>query len=251
MAASHFMDEISSRASFSALAERVSKMLPEPLAPSAADAPAQATEASPTTESTEQDARLAPLIELCKENPDLVGWIRIEGTSVDYPVMQTPSDPEFYLSHDFTRGQSKSGTPFLDHRSDPAQPAPRSVIYGHHMKSGAMFASLARYEDKEFLDRHRLIRFDTIHGAGDYEVMAVVKYSAASGDFGLENFLEDNGEAAFNAFVRSATENSLYETGVAASLGDSLLCLATCEYSQYDGRILIVAKKMATPPVSR
>jgi sortase B len=97
--------------------------------------------------------------QLHEQNPDMVGWVKIEGTAINYPVMYTPNDGDFYLNHGFDKQKSKSGVPFIDQRCSINPPATNIIIYGHHMKNGTMFADLAKYKDKKFWQDHPVVRF--------------------------------------------------------------------------------------------
>ena len=115
------------------------------------------------------------------ENSDMIGWIRIEGTNIDYPVMQSPDRPDYYLHHDFYKKKSSYGTPYLSEMCRYEDPRTSLLISGHHMKNGSMFASLQNYTEKEYFLEHPYVQFDTTCQAGSYEVAAVIKLSA-SGD---------------------------------------------------------------------
>lgn len=80
----------------------------------------------------------------------MVGWIKIDGTAIDYPVMYTPNDGDFYLTHGFNKQKARNGVPFIDQRCTVEPPGTNIIIYGHHMKNGTMFADLAQYKDKNF-----------------------------------------------------------------------------------------------------
>ncbi|MEG0662116.1 MAG: class B sortase, partial [Anaerovoracaceae bacterium] len=109
---------------------------------------------------------------LHEENPDIAGWVQIEGTIIDYPVMQTVDEPEYYLRRNFKKEDSLAGTPFMDANSDMRIPSKNLMIYGHNMKNGTMFHSLLEYEEKEYFDAHPTVRFDTLDGPGEYEIIA-------------------------------------------------------------------------------
>ena len=117
------------------------------------------------------------LAALYQKNNDLVGWVEVEGTKIDYPVMQTKDegeDPEFYLHRDFDKEYSDSGTPFMDVSSDIYVPTWNWLIYGHHMKSGIMFHDLVKYEDREFYEKHPTFEFETINQNGQSDTFQVI-----------------------------------------------------------------------------
>ena len=121
---------------------------------------------------TDYETRLKPAAEakqilpeynlLYQENTDLAGWVKIEGTRINYPVMSTPEEPEFYLHRsDFYRQESYSGTPFIG--QDYQAENPILMLFGHHMRNGTMFSDLMKYQDDSFWGNHRTIQFDTLY----------------------------------------------------------------------------------------
>jgi sortase B len=186
------------------------------------------------------------LAALHEQNPDIVGWIKIDDTRVDYPVMWTPDDPEFYLRRNFQKEDSVAGTPFLDAAS--TMPGSSNwLIYGHNMKNGTMFHDTLKYEDKAFYDGHKTIHFDTLEGEGLYEIVAVCYtqiYEENAQVFKYYQYASIVDEASFNAYVQGVKALSIYDTGVTPVWGDQLITLSTCEYSVEDGRFIIVARKV-------
>ena len=186
------------------------------------------------------------LAALHEQNPDIVGWIKIDDTRVDYPVMWTPDDPEFYLRRNFQKEDSVAGTPFLDAAS--TMPGSSNwLIYGHNMKNGTMFHDTLKYEDKAFYDGHKTIHFDTLEGEGLYEIVAVCYtqiYEENAQVFKYYQYASIVDEASFDAYVQGVKALSIYDTGVTPVWGDQLITLSTCEYSVEDGRFIIVARKV-------
>ena len=99
------------------------------------------------------------------ENTDMVGWILIEDTNIDYPVMQTPTDPTYYLKHDFEKNYTDYGCPFMQADCDALCPSDNLIIYGHNMKDGSMFADLAKYRSKDFWQTPNPVWFATELGS--------------------------------------------------------------------------------------
>ena len=187
--------------------------------------------------------------EVFAQNDDLIGWISIPGTRIDYPVMQTKDDPDFYLKHAFDKSYSNYGVPYAAENCD-ADISDNMVLYGHHMNNGSMFSDLCKYEDEDFYREHKTIYFDTLGGYGEYEVIAAFKTVAYSeSGFQYYHFVNAESEAAFDEYVAKCKELSLYDTGASAAYGDKLITLSTCEYSQTNGRMVVVAKKISSPPV--
>lgn len=184
---------------------------------------------------------------LYAQNPDIVGWVQIEDTHIDYPVMQTPSDPEFYLRRNFQKEYSVPGTPFVDAASD-LETSKNWIIYGHNMKSGSMFHDTVKFEDPEFYEEHKIIHFDTRKdGEGLYEVVAAGRtkiYNVDDDVFKYYQYPLITDEATFNEYVAGVKAISAIDTGITPEYGDQLITLSTCEYHTDDGRFIVVARKV-------
>lgn len=178
------------------------------------------------------------------ENSDMIGWIRIEGTNIDYPVMQSPDRPDYYLHHDFYKKKSSYGTPYLSEMCRYEDPRTSLLISGHHMKNGSMFASLQNYTEKEYFLEHPYVQFDTTCQAGSYEVAAVIKLSASGDQTMWQKLLFPQEEGDFEEAWERIQSQWFYDTGVSLEKGDELLALVTCEYTLKDGRILLIAKRI-------
>jgi len=200
---------------------------------------------------TDKGIIIGEYVELYRQNPDIIGWIEIEGTRINYPVMQTKNDPEFYLRRGFDKEYSLSGTPFMDAGSDIFVPTANWTIYGHHMKDGTMFQNVTKYADYDFYQEHRTIRFDTIYkgGQAEYEVMAAFYAEIKNvdeGGFKYYKYADITTEDRFNEYVEGIKAESVYDTGVTAEYGDQLITLSTCNYHVGDGRgrFAVVAKRI-------
>lgn len=183
---------------------------------------------------------------LYEKNPDLVGWIKIDNTVIDYPVMQT-TDNEYYLNHDFDKENDKNGSIFLDSGCDILRENDNLILYGHHMRSGNMFGSLNKYKSESYLQEHPTIQFDTLYEHGTYQVMYVFQskvFSEEEVTFKYYQFINASSEKEFNSYMNEMARLSLYDTGVSASYGDKLLTLSTCDYQENKGRLVVVAKKV-------
>lgn len=186
--------------------------------------------------------------QLYAQNADLAGWLTIDGTAVDYPVMLTPRSPEYYLHRGFERKYEFRGLPFLDAQIDVNDSA-NYLIYGHNMKDGTEFAALQQYRAESFYRTHRLIRFDTIYATGRYEVIAAFYSQIYNRDQDVFKYYQFYGPASpekFSNYVRNVKKLSFYETGVTAKPGDQLLTLSTCSSHTEDGRLVVVAKKIGS-----
>ena len=183
---------------------------------------------------------------LYKKNKKLIGWLKIDDTNIDYPVMQTNNN-EYYLDHNFNQEYDKNGSIFMDCDCNVYPRSTNLILYGHHMKSGNMFGNLQKYAKESYGKEHALIQFDTIYEKGTYQVMYVFRSQVYNEDdliFKYYQFIDANSEAEFNSYMKEMEELSLYDTGVTASYGDSLLTLSTCDHSQEDGRFVVVAKRI-------
>lgn len=184
------------------------------------------------------------------ENEDLVGWLQIEDTSVNYPVLQsdTEKDSQFYLTHSFAKKKDKNGSLFMDYRNDFLNRDTNLIIYGHNMKSGAMFGSLKKYLDEEYLEEHKTIQFDTIYERGTYEVIGAFLSEVSFQDeytFRYYNFLNAENESEFEAFrVNVMQLDALKKGTLDAEYGDELLTLSTCSSYTDEGRMFIIAKRI-------
>ena len=176
----------------------------------------------------------------------LIGWVKIEGTKIDYPVMQTV-DNEYYLDHNMDHQYDKNGTIFMDKDCDVLKPSTNYILYGHHMKNGRMFGQLDLYKDESYYEEHPYISFDTIYEKGTYQVMYVFRSKVYKEDeiaFKYYQFIDANGEMEFASYMEEMAAMSLYDTGVTAEFGDQLLTLSTCDYQETDCRYVVVEKKV-------
>lgn len=201
------------------------------------------------TEEEERELTVLPEYEtLYQKNKKLIGWLQIDDTNIDYPVMQTVNN-EYYLDHNFNQEYDKNGSLFLDAACDVVDRNTNLIIYGHHMKSGKMFGNLNSYSSKEYCERHSTIRFDTIYEKGLYQVMYVFRSRIFNEDevvFKYYKFIDAASEKEFASNMQEMAALSLYDTGVTAVYGDELLTLSTCDSSEQDGRFVVVAKRIRT-----
>ena len=191
--------------------------------------------------------KMLQLQELKKENNDIVAWLEIPDTKINYPVLQT-TDNEYYLTHTYNKENLKDGSIFLDKDYDWNIPSSNLLIYGHNNKNGNMFQELLKYEDESYYKEHPTIQFTTVDEDSTYEIIAVFKsrvyYKNEQNVFRYYFFINAENEEEYNYYVEESKKASLYDTGKTAEYGDQLLTLSTCEYSQEDGRFVIVAKKL-------
>ncbi len=207
----------------------------------------QVSQAMEELQDTEKDQIRKAYVDLYKQNPDLFGWLKIEDTSIDYPVMYTPEEPEYYLHRAFDKTYSSSGVPFLD--GNCYEGGGNYLIYGHNIKRGSMFSVLLSYEEKSFWQKHPVIVFDTLYEHSEYEVIAAF-YSRIYTDDTREGFryyqyTDLSDKTVFDKYLSQVQDSALYDTGISASYGDTLLTLSTCAYHTENGRFVVVAKKSA------
>lgn len=186
-------------------------------------------------------------VNLYKKNKDFIGWLTIDGTDVDYPVMQTKDDEEFYLKKDFDKAYSASGTLFLGARADIYGPSDNIIIYGHNMKAGTMFHALLSYEKEDYYKEHNMIEFDTIHDNAVYEVIAAFRTEIKEGDsknFNYYDFVDASSKEEFDDYVSKVKSLTPYTIDKTAEYGDKLITLSTCAYHATEGRYVVVAKKV-------
>jgi len=189
-----------------------------------------------------QEETPSPYEDLARENPDLAGWLSIEGTAVDYPVMWTPEEPEYYLRRAFDRSRSVSGSLFIGEGCAPD--SAHVIVYGHNMRDGSMFGSLSRYAQEDYAAAHPVIRFDTLTRTGEYRVLAAFyshAYTPGEEGFRYYRYTDLSQPEAFEDYVRQARASALYDTGTQAEYGDCLLTLSTCSYHRENGTFVVVA----------
>ena len=191
--------------------------------------------------------RMLQLEELKKENQDIVGWIEIEGTNINYPVLQG-TDNQYYMKHTYNKENSKDGSIFLDKNYDWNIPSSNLLLYGHNNKNGTMFQNLLKYKDESFYKEHPTIRFTTIDEDCQYEIISAflsrVYYQDEQNVFRYYYFINANNEVEYNQYIEESKKASLYDTGKSATYGEQLLTLSTCSYHTEDGRFAVVAKKI-------
>ncbi|WP_372631004.1 class B sortase [Cohnella sp.] len=220
----------------------------EELAQQLEKAPDRSGEAavSPLIVRKESEPVILPELQaLYESNPDLVGWLTIDDTRIDYPVMQNQQDGEYYLHRDFDKKENPNGLPFLDIHNR-IQDSDVLLIHGHNMKSGMMFADLMNYKKESYYREHPTIRFSTLYEKAEYEIVAVILsevYRKSDQVFKYYQVEKTGTAAEFDSYVRNIKELSLYDTGVTARNGDRLIVLSTCEYSTDNGRLAVIARK--------
>lgn len=189
------------------------------------------------------------VITLKQENKDVVGWIQIDNTIINYPIMQsTDKDKDYYLTHNYKNEYSKYGSIYLYKDSNITDVNSNVIIYGHNMKDEQMFNTLLKYENQDFYNEHKTIKIATEQEESVYEVVSVFKsrvfYQDEKDVFRYYNYTNFESPETYNTYINNCKKIQLYDTGVSAEYGEQLITLITCEYSQENGRMVVVAKKI-------
>ena len=196
------------------------------------------------TENTEQEEKVINIEELYSINSDIVGWLRIKDTTINYPIMQTINNPNYYLRRDFYKKYSSYGTPYISEKCN-IKASNNLIIYGHNMKHKKIFGALEDYESKDFYDNHKIIEFTTLEETEKYEIFAVFKTAVYSkNNFKYYDFVNFSSENEFNTFVSKCKDLSFYETNIKPKYQDKFITLSTCEYSNKNGRLVVIARKI-------
>lgn len=192
-----------------------------------------------TDDGNDNDSGITDLI---NKNSDCIGWLRISGTKFDYPVMQTKDNPQYYLRRGFDKQYSYLGIPFMDSRCDSSYDK-NLIVYGHNMRDGKMFADLLKYREHAYFKEHNIIYFITPDDVQEYEVIAVCKVKNDDEWYG---YISQTNKEAFSNLISHIKDKSLYFTQDEMQYGDYFLTLSTCEYSQANGRLIVIAKRSDT-----
>lgn len=194
-------------------------------------------------ESTEEN-RFTSLLEL---NPDIYGWISISGTKIDYPVlMANAEEPEFYLKHNYKRENSKYGSIFIDSRCRNVLNPKNTIIYGHHMADGQMFADLMKYSELNFYKEHPIIKFDTIKENSDWKIISIFKTNTLPEHGKIFNYIitDFDSNSEFLKYVGEVRKRSLLNIPVDVNQNDRLITLSTCSSEFKNFRTVVVARKV-------
>lgn len=204
-------------------------------------APPQQTQWIPApVEETDPNLETLQAIDLSvfqEENPDVIGWILIPDTVINYPLLQG-EDNTYYLKHAWDGSKTIFGSIFLEQNNDPGMTDFNSIIYGHNMQSGSMFAGLHDFSDPAFTQAHPYVYLLTASGVFRYEIFATCEAEVDSSTYGL-SFRQEQTKAAF---LQAALENSEIDTGIVPALTDRFLTLSTCTGFGYGSRRVVQAR---------
>ncbi len=186
---------------------------------------------------------------LYAQNPDFIGWLTVDGTAIDYPVMYTPKDPQHYLRRNFNGDYDIAGMIFVDGRCSltPGKVSTNTIIYGHRMKNDTMFGPLRYYKDPQFCKEHSTVRFDTLYRPGTYQIFASFLAQATSdtSKFVYYDFVQAEDEKDLTDYLANIKKSAIYyDDANAPQYGDEFITLSTCDYYAQDGRLAVMAKRV-------
>lgn len=190
------------------------------------------------------DRILPQYVDIYGQNQDMVGWLSISGTPIDYPVLQSEVR-DYYLRRDFYGNKNANGQLILDSACDPWTPSYNLVISGHNMKSGKMFGTLANYASKSYWAKHKTFTYDSLMREGTYVVFAA--FYSADYDVDEEGF-RYNADIRYkldaDMWLEEVRRNQVYDTGIDVEFGDEIITLTTCLYQRENGRFVVVARRV-------
>lgn len=180
--------------------------------------------------------------QLLQTNGDVVGWLRIAETKVDYPVVQA-NDNEFYLTRDIQKTDNVNGSIFMDYRNNIKHNNKHFILYGHNMKNKSMFASLLNYESRWYMEQHPVIEFDTLYENAKWEIFSAY-YTDIRHDYLKTEF---NDAEQYKSFINDLKSRSLHKSDVEISEKDVILTLSTCSAASDQARFVVHAKLISSP----
>lgn len=178
------------------------------------------------------------LYDLNKINNNLVGWLSIEKTNIDYPIVQTNNN-DYYLSHDFWNNYSPAGVPFIDFQTNLS--SNNMIIYGHNMKNGTMFSNLTQYKNEDFYKEHPIIKFETLKSCNYYKIVSILLIDV--NDLNSLSFTDFISSHSKEYLLNLIITKSLINTGETVNENNKFITLCTC-YGKKSNRLLIIAKQI-------
>lgn len=194
---------------------------------------------------------LDSMVEYYEKNPDIVGWLKIEGIELDDPVMYVEGDNHKYLYKNFDLDFHPSGVPFIDGSCTLDPESDNLIIYGHNMLDGDMFGNLKNFADEKFWREHPTFTFSTLYEEREYEIVAAFYdriYDENEDTFKFYEFIHAIDEENFNKAIAYFKDHAKYDTGVTPEYGDHLITLVTCSYHAHNGRFVVVARQIVEEP---
>lgn len=191
--------------------------------------------------------KIEQLKKVQEKNSEIVAWINIEGTEINYPVLQTNNN-EYYLTRNYKKEYDSNGSIFLDYRYDFSRPSDNFLIYGHNNNNGLMFDKLLDYEDINYYKAHPEINLITLEEDATYKIISVFKAQAyknnVEDNFLYYNYVDFETDEEYYNYISNCINSSLYKIDEVVDTRQKLLTLSTCEYSKKNGRFAILAIKM-------
>ncbi len=198
---------------------------------------------------TVPDGMMAKYAYLYALNQQLVGWISIPNTGIDVQVVQSDDNSD-YLKKDFYGNYSRYGCPFMDYRNDAKYLNQNTIIYGHHMSDGLVFAELSKYKTLDGFLESPIISFDTLYKSYQFKIYAVIITNSREEDDNgyIFNYTVTSFQSTenFDAYIAALDERKLYTTGVDINSGDKLITLSTCTYEFTDARLVVIGRMLRT-----
>lgn len=189
-------------------------------------------------DSIEIEVKDNPHMTFISQNSDYVGWITINDTKVDYPIVKGQNN-DYYLKQNFDKDYDERGSIYMDYRNIGQGLDKHTIVYGHNMKDKTMFGDLSYYMDKTFLDEHPVIIIEDLYKTRTYEIFSVY-YAEADGSL-LELAFD---EAGYYDYINSLLSRSMVDVAEMNATdynSNSLLTLITCGYEVEDGRYFVHA----------
>ncbi len=186
------------------------------------------------------------------ENNDIVGWLTINGTAIDYPIMQDNNNKYYLYNHNAYNESARYGTPFLDFRCNKFNLSKNTIVYGHHMNNNAHFGSLDGYADPEYFKKHPIIRYDTLTASYSFKVYAAfyaTTQSSVDGGYVFDYYNPNMSSSNFKGYIQMLNQYALYTTEAGLRENDKIITLSTCTHvydnlkkGGVDARLVVVGR---------
>lgn len=196
-------------------------------------------------EENNKEADSIDISKLYEQNKDIIAWIKINDSNINYPIMQTKNNPNFYLRRNFYKNYSYYGTPYMAEQCN-INTSDNLIIYGHHIRNNKMFGELEDYRNKEYYENHKNIELYTLDGKKDYEIVYVFKTIANKG-FDYYHYIDFKDESEFTTFNNKCKELAFFNIQIQCKYGDKFITLSTCDYTSKNGRLVVVARQINMP----
>lgn len=166
---------------------------------------------------------------LQKINPDIVAWLYIPDTSIDYPIVRG-KDNTYYLTHTYMKNYNYMGSIFMDYRQDFKMP--NIFIYGHNVRYGAMFKDLEKYKNTQFFEQHKTVYLYTEYEVLELQVMSFLQTTVTDNEI-FQSY--ENRNEKFQEYAKRVKTRSMHTTSVEVEENDSIINFVTCSYAGSDG----------------